>query len=522
MNCAAGAWKIKWGAMRVKNKLAVFLAGVFVLASGWASAAAESAKAPLPHLQIKDRRVVDDNGSVVILRGVAVNQLGDYFQANTMVPSTIPLQRRDFRQIASLGCNSVRLIVHWSLLEPSRGVKNLAYLVQVKQAVAWAKEYGIYVILDMHCDAWGKYIATPPEVKCKWPLLSNIGWDGAPEWATFTDDKSRCMLVHREMSLAVMNSWQSFWDDREGIQQHLIDNWAWLAGEFKDEPAVAGYDLINEPLWGYNLTADVNKHKPAFYKRATEAIRKAESGGMNKIIFFEPMAIWSAVPRETPKPFTKDQNIIYAPHIYLGSISIDMFLFHKEMIPLRKGFEWADGESKKFGTTFYNGEWSPGPGDHAYRYAALEDEYQIGSARWQWKISCGDPHLMSGFWPDRNKMPSGQTNDVMVLLCGDEKKPEGIEQGINPIDAVVLARPYPRAFPGPANFKSDPKKRTLEIKGDENSGDAPLIIWMPGGRRPQIEAENVKEISIEQVEGGWLIRGKPGTKSWKFFAAGSD
>jgi endoglycosylceramidase len=453
---------------------------------------------------------------------VAVNELGDYFSGNPAIPSTFPLERRDLERIASLGCSSVRLIVSWSRLEPQPGVYDRQYLEQIKQAVGWAKANGIYVILDMHQDAWGKYIASPPDQKCRWPLLPNIGWDGAPEWATFTDDRNRCMLVHRELSMAVMNSWQAFWENRDGLQDHLADTWAGLAAEFKNEPAVAGYDLLNEPGWGFNPVKDVNQYKPAFYRRCTGAIRKAEAGGLHKIIFFEPLSIWAAIPHEAPKPFTQDPDIIYAPHIYLGSISIDMFLFHREMIPLRKGFEWADGEAKTFGTTFWNGEWMPGPGDHAYRYAALEDEYQTGSARWQWKSSCGDPHAMSGYWPDQTKSPEGSVHSVVVVRCGDASQPEGIEEGINPIDAVVLARPYPRAFPSPATFQSDPKARALEMSGKALTGTAPLLVWVPGKGKPKVETENVRDISLEQVDGGWLLHGLPGPGAWKLFAQGGD
>ena len=454
------------------------------------------------------------------MRGLAVDGLGDYFQANPKIAPTFQVEEKDFQTMASLGINSVRLVVSWSLLEPSPGFHDQAYLDKIKQAVEWAKANGIYVILDMHQDAWGKYIETPVDKKCPWPLLPNIGWDGAPEWATITDNRGRCMLVHRELSMSVMNSWQSFWHDRDGIQQHLIDTWAWLANEFKNDPAVIGYDLLNEPGWGFNIKADIHKNKPAFYSRVTQDIRKAESGGLNKIIFFEPMSIWSAVPRETPEPFTTDINIIYAPHIYLGSISADMFIFHREVIPLRKGFEWADQESKKYGTTFWNGEWMPGPKDHAYRYAVLEDAYQTGSARWQWGRSCGDPHMLSGFWPDRNKMAMGKTDDIMVVKCGDSLQPEGVEQGISPIDAIILARPYPRAFPSPAIFHSDPKANIFQISGNAPKGNIPLLIWVPGKIKPRIQSENVSEISFEQVEGGWLVHGLPGPGLWNLLATG--
>ncbi len=466
--------------------------------------------------------IVDDNGSKVILRGVAVNQLGDYFQANPGVPAVLPLARDDFARMAALGLDSVRLVVSWSALEPRPGYHDSAYLDQVRAAVEWAREYGIYVVLDMHQDAWGKYIATPPGVKCRRPLAPNIGWDGAPEWATITDGKDTCKLIQREFSAAAIQAWQSFYDDRDGVQQHLADTWAWLAAAFKDDPAVAGYDLLNEPNWGRSAARAVKRGKPAFYRRALNAIRRAEQGGLKKIVFFEPLAIWSALPGEKPVPFTDDSDIVYAPHIYLGTITLDMYLFHRELIPLRRGFAIAEREAKAYHTTFWNGEWGPGPGDHAYRYAALEDAYQIGSARWIWKTACGDPHRMAQYWPDMEKVVPGKTHSVIIMRCGDAADPAGVDEGVNPIDAVVLARPYPRAFPAPAVFTSDPAGRKLEMSGTAPSGSVPLLVWVPGQAAPEVESEGLHDASLTQVEGGWLFSARPGPGPWRLRAMGRE
>ncbi|HUT53475.1 MAG TPA: cellulase family glycosylhydrolase [bacterium] len=505
-----------------RRGIPVFLLIFISLAAVGARAQAPAPWPLPPHLQVRGGAIVDDNGSKVILRGVAVNQLGDYFQANPDAPPVVPLTRNDFERMAALGLDSVRLVVSWSALEPRPGFHDPAYLEQIRRAVEWSREFGIYVILDMHQDAWGKYIASAPDVKCRWPLVPNIGWDGAPEWATITDGKEPCKLVQREFSGAAFQAWQSFYEDRDGIQQRLVDTWARLAAAFKDDPAVAGYDLLNEPNWGRNAARAVRQYKPAFYRRATDAIRAAEEGGLHKIIFFEPLAIWSALPGERPVPFTGDPDVVYAPHIYLGSISVDMYLFHHELIPLRRGFEIAQREAEQYHTTFWNGEWMPGPGGHAYRYAALEDEFQTGSARWIWKTACGDPHRMAPYWPDRQKVAPGKTHSVIIMRCGDADHPAGVEEGLNPIDAVVLSRPYPRAFPAPADFTTDPRGRRLLMSGTAPDGNVPLLVWVPGKAEPALESDGLREVSLRRVEGGWLLSALPGPGPWRLRAAGRE
>ncbi|MEY2567391.1 MAG: endoglycosylceramidase [Actinomycetota bacterium] len=503
--------------MRIRPLSALVVA--VMLVAGVAGAQARSTRVPGRHLSVRDGRIVDEGGRAVLLRGVNVNQLGDYFQSNPAVPSTLPFSRGDLEQIAALGLNSVRLIVHWSLLEPQPGVRDTAYLDRVRQAVQWAHELGLYVVLDMHQDAWGKYIASARDESCQAPLSHNPGWDGAPEWATLTDGLSRCRLSLREASPAAAQAWTSFWVDRDGIQQHLVDTWAWLAGAFKRDATVVGYDLLNEPNPGWTIGATDVTLLGEYHRRALEGIRAAEQGGLTKIVFFEPAATWSAVSAGVPRPFTTDTQIVFGPHIYTGSITADKAVTGQETVPLRFGFEQAQREATVYGTTFWVGEWGPfsdaaGDGDYATRFAALEDEFQVGSAFWQWKQACGDPHGVS--YPE-GSVPSASGNLVRVR-CGDPSAPAGVVEGLVERNARVLSRPYLRAFPGTATFTSDPAARRLVASGTAPTGSAPVEAWVPGDARPALAATGLTALSRRHVPGGWLVRATPSAAAWTLTA----
>jgi endoglycosylceramidase len=468
--------------------------------------------APLPHVSVRDGRIVDDVGRTVLLRGVNVNQLGDYFQGAAGVPPVLPFSRSDLEQIAALGLNSVRLLVHWSALEPRPGVHDVVYLDRVRQAVTWARELGLYVVLDMHQDAWGRYVNTAGTDSCPPPLGAAIGWDGAPEWATYTDGLTRCRFQLREASLAVADAWQSFWVDRGAIQQHLVDTWAWLAGEFRDDPTVAGYDLLNEPNPGVALGGTDAVSLGEYHRRALDAIRAAERGGLTKIVFFEPLATWSATGVGIPRPWTGDTQIVYAPHIYLGSISADVSVTGKEVVPLRTGFEQARREATVYGTTFWVGEWGEfgADGDYTRRFAALEDEFQVGSAFWQWKQACGDPHGVS--WPDGG-VPKESGNLVRVR-CGDAAAPAGVPIGLVRSNSDVLSRPYPRAFPGSVTFTSDPVSRRLAVHGTGGIGAGDLDVWVPGASPPSLTTVGLRRVRTRQVAGGWRVGAEPAAPTW--------
>src|SRR5205085_2046184 len=97
--------------------------------------------------------IADAEGRQVTLRGVDVNQLGDYFQADPKQPTTFPLADEDLTRIARLGFDHVRLALSWSMLEPARGASDAAYRERIRTAVRQAEDHGLRVVLDMHQDA---------------------------------------------------------------------------------------------------------------------------------------------------------------------------------------------------------------------------------------------------------------------------------------------------------------------------------------------------------------------------------
>src|SRR5690349_7137398 len=79
-----------------------------------AAAAPSGAAARLPRLHAvrgASPGIVTNDGRQALLRGVNVNQLGDYAQQDPAVPPTFPLTRSDFTAISGLGMDVVRLIV---------------------------------------------------------------------------------------------------------------------------------------------------------------------------------------------------------------------------------------------------------------------------------------------------------------------------------------------------------------------------------------------------------------------------
>ena len=116
-------------------------------------AASAEASAPAGFLRAEGRIITDGDGNQVLLRGVNVNQLVDFYRRAPTVDGTRPLTEDDFAGIAEQGFNVVRLNLSWSALEPERGELDADYLEQITDAVGWAKKHGVYTVLDMHQDS---------------------------------------------------------------------------------------------------------------------------------------------------------------------------------------------------------------------------------------------------------------------------------------------------------------------------------------------------------------------------------
>ena len=112
---------------------------LLVPSSGSTTASAQAALPPLLPLHATrgaDAHIVDSEGRQVLLRGVNLSALGDYYLPNPAYSAPVPLQPDDFADIAAQGFNTIRLLISWSALEPERDVVSEEYLDQIRDAVA--------------------------------------------------------------------------------------------------------------------------------------------------------------------------------------------------------------------------------------------------------------------------------------------------------------------------------------------------------------------------------------------------
>jgi endoglycosylceramidase len=187
-------------------------------------------------IRTEGTRFVDFNGNTLILIGI--NLVEKNPAVNYIPQDTVGL----FDRFVQWGFNCIRLGIIWDGAEPEPGKYDEAYLEKIQILVNRAASHGIYVMLDMHQDLYGRQFS-----------------DGAPAWATLTDSLPHATGVIWSdsylISPAVQRAFDNFWANKPapdgiGLQDHYAALWKHIARRFAGNPNVVGYDIMNEPFNG--------------------------------------------------------------------------------------------------------------------------------------------------------------------------------------------------------------------------------------------------------------------------------
>lgn len=216
---------------------------------------------------------------------------------------------QDFDNIQALGMNVIRLPFSYMNLDPAydnvKKIEAQEYNYSLlDDFVSSAAQRGIYTILDLH-GAYG----------------SQNGQDHSGE------SQSRDQV--------------DFYSNEEKMSK-TIHLWTSLTRHFLGNPAIAGFDLLNEP--GEKAETTSTRHW-AFYDRLNDAIRAIDS---DRLLIYE--ACWDGANLPQPKSYGWE-NCMYSFHNYSGSSDEE-----RNAASYTSKFEGV--EEQDFGVPLYMGEFN--------------------------------------------------------------------------------------------------------------------------------------------------------------------
>jgi endoglucanase len=231
-----------------------------VFAAGLAQGAVA---APGAELHVQEEKIVDGEGRPVTLRAVA---FGNNVWTNVRLPR-VDHGAEDYRRVAQMGLNAVRFYMNYRTFESDAAPGT--YLADgwkwLDDNIAWAKQNGVYLVLNMHVPPGG---------------FQSLG-NGKALW------------------------------DRPALQDRLIKLWAAIAQRYRGESTVAGFDLLNEPV--------VTRSKQQWSDLAGRIAAAIRAADPDRMLFVERMnAIGHDWNEDAELNFftIPDANVVYEFHFY--------------------------------------------------------------------------------------------------------------------------------------------------------------------------------------------------------------
>ncbi len=238
------------------------------------------------------------------------------------------MTQADIHFMKTSGMNTLRVPFSYRLFtdedylgenNPNRGFELLDRLI------GWCKAEGIYVILDMHSAPGGQ-------------TGDNI------------DDGYGYPFLFQN----------------EGSRQQCIQIWTRIADHYKNETAVLGYDLLNEPIAHYFNKEELNPFLEPFYKELTKAVRTVDK---NHLVILGG-AQWDSNMHMFGPPF--DSKAVYTFHKYWTPTTKDV---------IQEYIDYRD----KYNVPIYCGETGENKDQWVGDFRKLLEDNNIGWTYWPYK-----------------------------------------------------------------------------------------------------------------------------------------
>lgn len=284
-------------------------------------------------IHVEGKKILTANGIPIQFRGVC---FGNEVWTDNVFPSTHHTEE-DFERVSAMGMNVIRFYMNYKTFEDDNNpyIYKAAGWNWLEQNIEWAKNNNIYLILNMHVPQGG--------------FQSN--GNGGNLW-TVNENQKRLKAL-----------------------------WNKIAKRYANEPTIAGFDLVNEPVVTTSLSQWEN-----LAQQLVDTIRQVDKNHM--IIIERLNAVgnnWNS--NENMNFFrVKDNNVAYTFHFYSP---IEYTHQNTSWTNLGDGGKYPDegiisttGIPKWYTGTFSNPKLSAGTNDWTYlqgiKYHVVDPAIKLG------------------------------------------------------------------------------------------------------------------------------------------------
>ncbi|WP_371345086.1 glycoside hydrolase family 5 protein [Ancylobacter sp. IITR112] len=239
------------------------------------------------------------------------------------------IQEEDVAFLAASGFTTIRVPLHWKFfLDPKNPDKvdpDGEGWGRIDRLVGWAKAHGIKLILDIHAAPGGQ-TGVNHDDGVGYPLTFYV-----PEY-----------------------------------QGRTVTLWRAIAERYRNETAVLGYDLLNEPITPYHDTDFLNSRLEPFYRRLVAAIREVDP---NHPIMLAG-AQWSTNFDVFGPPFA--DNLGYTYHMFWAG-------------PQRSSIQKYVNFANRWQVPIFIGETGELNDDWNQKFRTLNERFGLGWSFWTYK-----------------------------------------------------------------------------------------------------------------------------------------
>lgn len=389
----------------------------------------------------------DEKRRVVLLRGANYSSLE---RAPDAAPSRAP-REDDFRWLAGLGFNLIRLPIAWSSIEPEPNHFDTRFLRdEVDPLLRFASNQGMQVVLALDQARWSACIPGghgAPAWSCPQPPDP-----GAAPGSPSRVERARCDFFSGAAA-----------PDGRPLRDHYVDAWRVVARYYEQDRRVVGFDLLDEPAPGecFAGSAFVGEILDPLYGEIATAIRRTDAP---QALFYQP-----AVAPDDPilgAPPGVGPDAAFAPHVFTQTYGAPAG-GPPVGAALAALYARAERAARRLGGPLLLGEiGADAPPEGTYR--------PVTPVFLRESLDALDRHLVGGaVWAF---VPQGQTPaHEGGLGIGNEE------------DARLLARPFARRIAGvPIAMRFDDASRQFELSFRDDpdvSPPDPSEIFLPAKRR---------------------------------------